>query len=139
MLASCGLSWLAALSVFAATTGPVAAEGGGDVVSAYQWKARVLLVVAPRAGDPQLTQQRAMFNAMGRGAGERDLKLVTVVDETAQAAAIRARFNLEDANFHAILVGKDGGDKLVSAKPIGADVLFPLIDSMPMRQDEMRE
>ena len=37
-----------------------------------------------------------------------------------------------------VLVGKDGGIKLSSRQAVSAGRLFGLIDSMPMRQDEMR-
>jgi hypothetical protein len=35
-------------------------------------------------------------------------------------------------------VGKDGGEKLSSSKPLAAEKLFATIDAMPMRRDEMQ-
>ena len=44
-----------------------------------------------------------------------------------------------DKNFEVILVGLDGGIKLRQDQPVTTDKLFNLIDSMPMRQREMRQ
>lgn len=43
-----------------------------------------------------------------------------------------------DKNFEVILVGLDGTVKLRQNQPVSTDKLFSLIDSMPMRQREMR-
>ena len=43
-----------------------------------------------------------------------------------------------DKKFEVILVGLDGGIKLRQDQPVTTDELFSLIDSMPMRQREMR-
>lgn len=132
------LTIAATLSILAIAVAPgKAATNGDDPLAAYHWKARVLLVVAPGPADPKLLQQRTIFRAMKAGAGERDLALVEAIGDSPQAAALRARFSL-DHEFKAVLVGKDGGDKLASSEPLGAEQLFPLIDAMPMRQEEMK-
>lgn len=132
------LTITAALSIFAIAVAPgQAAPNSDDPLAVYHWKARVLLVVAPGSADPKLLRQRAIFHAMKAGAGERDLALVEAIGDSRQAAALRARFGL-DLGFNAVLVGKDGGDKLASSEPLGAEQLFPLIDAMPMRQEELK-
>ena len=75
---------------------------------------------------------------MGAGARERDLTLITAVGTSPEAEALRRRFRLDGA-FHVLLVGKDGGAKLTSTEPVGPETILPLIDAMPMRQDEMRK
>ncbi len=40
--------------------------------------------------------------------------------------------------FQVLLIGKDGGIKMRSATPVAAEDILSLIDSMPMRQQEMR-
>ena len=42
------------------------------------------------------------------------------------------------AAFEVLLIGKDGGVKLRRDKPVAAFEITALIDTMPMRQDEMR-
>ena len=52
------------------------------------------------------------------------------------ARALRQAFDVGPDGFRAGLVGKDGGAKLSADAPLGPDRLFPVIDAMPMRQDE---
>ena len=108
-----------------------------DPLAGHRWKDRVLLVVAESAEDPQLRQQQDIFRRMGGEARERDLKLVVTIGSSAESEAIRQRFGLR-AGFHALLIGKDGGAKLKAETPLGPEALLPLIDAMPMRQEEMR-
>ena len=114
----------------------------------YLWKSRVLIAFAPDANDPALARQRRVLADAAAGAGERDLVLVEVAGDAARAipggdalagvdaAALRRRFAAPAGRFKAVLVGKDGGAKLVSAEPIPADRLFTTIDAMPMRRRE---
>lgn len=44
-----------------------------------------------------------------------------------------------EKKFEVILVGLDGGIKLRQDQPATTDKIFSLIDSMPMRQHEMRQ
>jgi hypothetical protein len=50
---------------------------------------------------------------------------------------IRERLGLKTGTFQVVLIGKDGGVKLRSSEPVSMKDLFGLIDSMPMRQQEM--
>ena len=52
--------------------------------------------------------------------------------------AVRRHFHVAPGDFVVILVGKDGGAKLRSAKPLSMEKLIETIDAMPMRQEEMR-
>lgn len=40
--------------------------------------------------------------------------------------------------FYVTLIGKDGQEKFKSEKPVDPEVLFSLVDGMPMRRQEMR-
>ncbi len=132
------LAFLAGLSLAVVASPSLAAARGDDPLSAYRDRSRVLAVVAPDASDPRLAEQRRIYAAMRVGAHERDLVLLEGIGTSAQARALRTRFGAEKSDFRAVLIGKDGGDKLMSRTPLGPDQLFPLIDAMPMRQDEMR-
>jgi len=50
---------------------------------------------------------------------------------------IRKRLGVVGGSFQVLLIGKDGGVKLRSSEPVSMKDLFGLIDSMPMRQQEM--
>lgn len=129
------LSRLLLLAAVAAAPLAAPAFGAGDPLAPYRWRSRVLVALAPSPADAALAAQRRLFAGLGVAARERDLVLVEATDDTPRGAALRRRFGGE--GFRAVLIGKDGGEKLSAAEPLGADALFPLIDSMPMRQDEM--
>ncbi len=60
-----------------------------------------------------------------------------IQDQDNPLAYLRSKIS-DDKNFEVILVGLDGTIKLRQDQPITTDKLFSLIDSMPMRQREMR-
>ncbi|KQT47744.1 hypothetical protein ASG52_10770 [Methylobacterium sp. Leaf456] len=122
----------------AALTMGGAAMAAGDPLERYVWKARVLVVSAPDAGDARLAAQRQALASARTGLSERDLVTVEAVGGDAEAVAIRKPLGLPADAFRAVLVGKDGGAKLTSPEPIPPQRLFSTIDAMPMRKDEMR-
>ncbi|WP_237480394.1 DUF4174 domain-containing protein [Lichenibacterium dinghuense] len=123
------------LAMLAAIPALSPARAADDPLAGYRWQRRVVVALAPTAADPLLSAQRRLFAGLGAAGRERDLALVAATDDTPGGAALRRRFGGE--GFVAVLVGKDGGEKLRSASPLGRDALFPLIDAMPMRRDEM--
>jgi hypothetical protein len=56
-----------------------------------------------------------------------------------ESASARRRFRIGQDDFTVILLGKDGGEKLRSDTPVTMETLTKLIDSMPMRQKEVRD
>ena len=52
--------------------------------------------------------------------------------------SIRRHFSVPQRSFRVILIGKDGGIKLKRNDQIDLETIFELIDSMPMRKDEIR-
>ncbi|AWN50478.1 DUF4174 domain-containing protein [Methylobacterium sp. 17Sr1-1] len=111
-----------------------AASAGSDL-DRYRWKSRVL-VIAAAADDPRVAAQGRIAEAAGAGMRERDLVVVRAIGEGREAASLRRRLGLPATGFRAVLVGKDGGAKLVAEEPIPAERLFSTIDAMPMRRDE---
>lgn len=120
-----------------------------DAMAGYKWKKRPLVVFAPSAGDPGLAKQRVIVADLRPAFQDRQIVVVYVVGEQVStelgdglglgAAALRSRFGVGADAFRAVLVGKDGGVKLSSGKPIAAGTLFSTIDAMPMRRDETRK
>ena len=115
--------------------------------------ARVLLIFAPDARDPQYLAQLGLLQAETAEITDRDLVAVAVLAQgpgpsdallsekmltEADAAAARKRFHVGPAEFVVILLGKDGGEKLRSENPISFERLRAVIDAMPMRQEEMK-
>ncbi len=120
-----------------------AALAAPTTVADMRWHKRVLLVSAPRADDPGLVAQRRALAGWDEEARDRDLAIVSVIGERVDgtkdtAGALRKRFGVPAGRFVAILIGKDGGEKMRSATPIAADVLAETIDAMPMRRGGQR-
>ena len=53
-------------------------------------------------------------------------------------AVLRQRFAADSEKYLAVLVGKDGFEKLRSDRAIANGLLFATIDAMPMRRREMQ-
>ena len=51
---------------------------------------------------------------------------------------LRSFFDVEKESFKVVLIGKDGGSKFQSSGITTAEVFYKKIDSMPMRQQEMK-
>ncbi|HEU0066935.1 MAG TPA: DUF4174 domain-containing protein [Sphingomonas sp.] len=108
-------------------------------IAEMRWNKRILLIAAPRADDPGIVAQRRALSGWDREARERDLAIVTVIGERVagsadNAASLRKAHRLPRDRFVAILIGKDGGEKMRSATPIAAETLADTIDAMPMRR-----
>ena len=112
-------------------------------------QSRPLLVFAPRAADAQLEIQMRTLEEHAAQAADRQIVVIAIPYDSpspseasladAEARAVRRRFNVAPADFAVILLGKDGGEKLRSTRPLSMDKLSATIDAMPMRQDEMRQ
>ncbi len=116
---------------------------------------RPLLVFAPSLDYPQLVEELNQLKAHAPELKSRSVLYVPIVPEghnqpipgskvpTArlsedELAAMRLRFKVEQADFLVILIGKDGQEKLSNKAPVPVDQLERLIDSMPMRKNEMK-
>ncbi len=118
------------------------ALAASPTIAQMRWERRVLIVSAPTVEDSALAEQRRVLAAWKSSAAARDLTVVEVVGDTVRgasdpAAALRRKYRLP-ATFTAILIGKDGGEKLRSAKPFPAAALEATIDAMPMRKAGQR-
>ena len=143
--AGCHVSLLLLLSL-----APHAAAGQASVTTLQSLRntTRPLLIFAPRPDDAQLSLQLRMLNEHAADADERQIVPIVVPFENpsstmlalsgSDAEAARRRFHVAPGDFRVILIGKDGGAKLQSAKLIPVAKLIETIDAMPMRQEEMR-
>lgn len=117
-----------------------------DPLQSYKWKNRVLLVFAK---DEKLAAEQLdlLWVDLG-GIADRDLVIIRVTAEEATVLygkeatrlgnSLNTKYNSSDEPFRVLLIGKDGGIKLDEDEKISATFLYQLIDSMPMRQQEMR-
>jgi hypothetical protein len=140
----------AIIAVVAYPAGASESEVGGAVdLRRYQWEKRLLLVFAPTHGEPSFQTLRESVAARQSDIEDRDLVVFEMLENgsstkdgktlnPAAARLLRERFDVPSGAFSVILVGKDGGVKLERQDRTSLEEIFALIDSMPMRQREMR-
>ena len=110
---------------------------------------RPLLIFAAAPDDPGLRAELTRLHNDAPGLAERDVLVIAVPynapsvrDVTltpAEGEAARRRFNVAPNEFTILLIGKDGGEKLRSHKPVSFEKLRDTIDRMPMRRREMNQ
>ena len=106
----------------------------------YRWKSRVLVLAAPDSEDELFKAQLRALEATRVQFNERDMTLLIVHDddESAEANELREQLELKTGEFSLTLVGKDGGVKRTERSPVNMQDIYSLIDTMPMRRQEMR-
>lgn len=97
--------------------------GGGSALGETVAVHRILEISTPSIRDELYARQAALALPHWQGLLERDLEIVTREGATV---------------FKVRLIGKDGGEKLTSSAPVTMTELFALIDTMPMRREEMK-
>ena len=118
-------------------------------LEAFQWKNRIILVFAPSSNSDVYKRQMQEFEGQEHGILDRDLIILELFEDGESrwgnkslservAPRMRRQFEVGEGEFVLILIGKDGTVKLRSNHPVAASKIFDLIDSMPMRQEEMR-
>lgn len=116
----------------------------------YQWKNRPFLIFAPSEANAAYGLQARRLDAERDGVRDREIVLFEIVAQAESRAAgepldavtvdaIRKRFGVGEDEFAVILVGKDGTEKRRWSIPVEMEEVFALIDSMPMRHEEMTE
>lgn len=106
------------------------------------WKNRVIVVYTPEAGFMDFQQQKQILAGKTKGVKERDLVIIECLGKTLSPEDknyIARHFDHDLSQFGVWLVGKDGSTKLSETKPVTTEKFFSLIDSMPMRQSEMKK
>ncbi len=115
--------------------GSIASEAAPDPLAGLLGKARPLVVVADQIADPRFQRQIVTLEARGPALAAYDIKLLSVIGDS---TVLRRKLGLPATGFAVALVGKDGGVKEIWRDPVNPDRIFALIDTMPMRRDEVR-
>ena len=117
-------------------------------LDALRWKHRILLLFSPSESDPSFRLQKQDLASRAQEVIERDLVILEILEHGESRASdrilsekaaegIRSGFGVRSGRFQVLLIGKDGGVKLRSEQPVPVQDIFGLIDSMPMRRQEM--
>ncbi|WP_460618701.1 DUF4174 domain-containing protein [Hymenobacter ruber] len=133
------LGLLLGLLFTAQTSKPMPLE---QTLREYRWKKRVLLLAAPTAEQADFKTQKALLNAEKADMTARDFIVLEVLYNQLTAADqqfLAKKIGVSHPQFAAVLIGKDGGVKEKSSRPIPPADLFGTVDKMPMRQAEMRK
>jgi hypothetical protein len=120
-------------------------------LDSLQWKNRVILLFANGPRDAAYVRQQELLAQVDSGLKDRDLVVIAAFAdgsgmlegrpiEQASVRALRRDFQPRANAFTSVLIGKDGTEKMrVVGKPAQPDTIFETIDSMPMRQREMKD
>ena len=106
----------------------------GIELNQYLWKNRIILTFADDQDHPDLIRLKAEMKENECEILNRDLLHFHFSNE----GKIGNHTFTNDQSFRILLIGKDGGIKYESNQYVSLIQLFELIDSMPMRQDEMQ-
>ena len=115
-----------------------------DSLSDLKWKNRVVIIFGAST-DPEASQQTVAIKEQTSELADRDMVVLRVSGDgvhpvygksprVVDAQALKKDVGVEDDGFHVVLIGKDGGVKLRSERPVGGLEMFDLIDRMPMRK-----
>ncbi|MBT8436488.1 MAG: DUF4174 domain-containing protein [Gammaproteobacteria bacterium] len=121
----------------------------GDLLEDYVWQHRVLLIFTPDPRHSEFVAQQEILAGAAAGLIERDLVVlrmtpgndVKIGPKTSPGISsdrLYRDFSIDPETFRVLLIGKDGTLKLTRSAALATEVLFNLIDSMPMRQLEMQ-
>ncbi len=108
-------------------------------VEHYRWKNRLLLLFAPSEDEPLFQRQYQNFVGREVELEQRDMLVLPIIGANDGAEEARSQFHVGPTAFVVMLIGKDGTVKRRSEQPVALDDIFAQVDSMPMRQGEMRE
>ncbi len=106
----------------------------GIELNQYLWKNRIILTFAEDEQYPDLIKMKAEMKENNCEILNRDLLHFHFSND----GKIGNYTTTNDQSFRILLIGKDGGIKYESKRSVSLIQLFELIDSMPMRQDEMQ-
>jgi bifunctional DNA-binding transcriptional regulator/antitoxin component of YhaV-PrlF toxin-antitoxin module len=119
-------------------------------ITNLQWKKRLLLIFAADNAQSNFQSLANEISSRQADVDDRDLVVLEILEsgtsrmnrsriEPQKGASIRKQLGIAPDEFTVILVGKDGGIKLKRNDQVRLEEIFQLIDSMPMRQDEMSQ
>jgi hypothetical protein len=104
-------------------------------LAAYRWHARLLLLIAV---DPDDVVAKALLEQTSEVEAEieaRDLRIFRYTEDPGW----RAELQIPPARRIVVLIGKDGGVKMVRTKEVSISEIFAAVDAMPMRQQEVED
>lgn len=121
----------------------------GQNLSEHTWENRLVLVLANNETNTTYQAQLEELRSMPVAMKERKLLVYQITPNAYQKGmgniekwimgdVLYKTYKATNSNFEIILLGLDGGIKLRETELVSTKTLFALIDSMPMRSNELR-
>ena len=117
-------------------------------LSKHQWKDRLILIITEEKTE-KFQQQITELQKHQQGLKERKLVVYKISPERystgfqeenwKSSTELYGKYKVKNSDFRVMLIGLDGGEKLEQTEVLSIEKLFNTIDSMPMRQAEMRK
>lgn len=114
----------------------------------YRWENRVIVIVSGEKDTIEFQEQYKALSVEKKALEDRDLILVLLKEKSVEFSQgnesqidknrLRKELKINPAFSGVILIGKDGGVKMRDKFYVEPQKIFDLIDSMPMRQAEMK-
>jgi len=118
-------------------------------LSKHQWQDRLVLIIAEDENNEKFQLQIIQLQNQKPGLKERKVIIYQILPvrynigfqkkSWENSAELYKKYKQKNNDFQVILIGLDGGKKLEQTKLLSTNKLFNTIDSMPMRQNEMRQ
>lgn len=114
----------------------------------YRWKNRVIILVDSQGNTKAFQKQQNALSVKTIELRERDLIILLLKEDSVEfsnnnksqieGSSLRKELNIDTDFEGVILIGKDGGIKMRENFHVDPQKIFDLIDSMLMRQAEMK-
>lgn len=98
---------------------------------------RRIYLFSPTVEDTSLVKQQQLLAANTEGVEDRDLRTRVFLTATENNRFFK-KYKIDPNKFTFLLIGKDGKEKFRATQVVTPQLLFTVIDAMPMRQEELR-
>ena len=103
----------------------------------YLWKRRVVLSFSADKSTPERISLLKQIEKYQCEFDDRQMVHIDLIAGSSDHQLLSRQFSVPNTNFNLVLLGKDGGVKLLTSQTSLENVMT-LIDTMPMRQRELR-
>ena len=108
-----------------------------EPLTQYLWKRRVVLSFSAAESTPERISLLKQIEQYQCEFDDRQMVHIDLIAGSSDYQLLSRLFSVPDMDFNLVLLGKDGDVKLLTSQP-SLENLLTLIDTMPMRQRELR-
>ena len=108
-----------------------------EPLAQYLWKRRVVLSFSAAESTPERISLLKQIEQYQCEFDDRQMIHIDLIAGSSDHQLLSRQFSVPNMDFNLVLLGKDGDVKLHTSQP-SLENLLTLIDTMPMRQRELR-